>query len=103
MHSSLAVDKIRVYISVLRRKTACALMALAVSGALAVFVVGSNAQQRLQVIDAAALQRNLTKLSDPNPFSELAHGSGFRVTVRRRTQRDVANRHDRRVEVYHVL
>ena len=78
---------------------------LTVIGAAAVFLMPiSTAQQRSpQVIDAAAIQRILAKSSDPNPFSELTHGDGFRLTVRRRTQRDVANRHDSRVEVYHIL
>ena len=64
----------------------------------------STAQQRsFQVIDAAAIQHIVAKSSDPNPFAELTHGDGFRLTVRRRTQRDVANRHDNRVEIYHIL
>jgi mannose-6-phosphate isomerase-like protein (cupin superfamily) len=78
---------------------------LIVLGAGAVFLMPiSTAQQpSSKVIDAVAIERVLTKSSDPNPFSELTHGNGFRLTVRRRTRRDVANRHDSRVEVYHIL
>jgi mannose-6-phosphate isomerase-like protein (cupin superfamily) len=75
-------------------------------GALAIFFIipASIAQERSPyVINTASMQEILAKSSDPNSFSELTKGSGFRLTLRRRTQRDVANRHDSRVEVYHIL
>ena len=71
---------------------------------VALAVVYSSAQQRnVHVIDQADVSRTLAGSAEPNPFSELAQGDGFRVTVRRRTQLDVASQHDRRVEVYHIL
>src|SRR5580765_5473115 len=67
-------------------------------------VPGSTAQdQSTKIFDAPDISRILNKSSDPNPFAELTKGAGFRVTIRRRTQLDVAIRHERRVEVYHIL
>ena len=67
-------------------------------------VTASHAQQAaVKVVDAAEIERGVTTSSDPNPFSELAGGDGYRLTVRRRKQLDVASRHEKRVEVYHVL
>ncbi len=89
--------------AVLQRKGSSIVLTI-IGAAGALLLPLSTAQQRsLQVIDAAAIQDMLAKSSDPNPFSELTHGDGFRLTVRRRTQRDVANRHDKRVEIYHIL
>jgi mannose-6-phosphate isomerase-like protein (cupin superfamily) len=56
-----------------------------------------------KIFDEPGISRILTRSSDPNPFAELTKGEGFRVTIRRRTQLDVAIRHERRVEVYHIL
>jgi mannose-6-phosphate isomerase-like protein (cupin superfamily) len=67
-------------------------------------VPGRTAQDlSAKVFGAPDISRILNKSSDPNPFSELTKGEGFRVTIRRRTRLDVAIRHERRVEVYHIL
>jgi mannose-6-phosphate isomerase-like protein (cupin superfamily) len=60
-------------------------------------------QPTVKVVEPAEIDRVIRASSDPNPFSELAGGDGYRLTLRRRTQLDVASRHERRVEVYHVL
>lgn len=64
---------------------------------------GQAQSTRVKVVGPADIAAVVGTSRDPNPMVELASGDGYRLTVRRRTQLDVASRHDRRVEVYHVL
>jgi mannose-6-phosphate isomerase-like protein (cupin superfamily) len=71
-------------------------------GTVAVASVGGQPQQ-VRYISSADISRSLANAGQPNPMADLAQGAGYRVTVRRRTQLDVASQHDRRTEVYHIL
>jgi mannose-6-phosphate isomerase-like protein (cupin superfamily) len=72
-------------------------------GVVGVTVVAGQQQPMVRVVGPTDISSALAETGGPNPMSELAQGDGYRLTVRRRTQLDVASKHDRRTEVYHVL
>jgi mannose-6-phosphate isomerase-like protein (cupin superfamily) len=65
--------------------------------------VGGQQRAAVRLVSFTDISRALGEIGGANPMAELAQGSGYRVTVRRRTRLDVASKHDRRTEVYHVL